>query len=143
MTGATELEQAHRYLDHLVDHLEYALRTTYPDLVLRNGECEVCAEVVALAETAREDRLLYRTADWSALVRDVRWLPPTRPRDRWRYWQLSMLLERPAVRVIDEDGEPVETRPGRTDRAVLVVAHLDRDWRLLQWELVDRGSESA
>lgn len=122
-----------RFADYLADEIGWMLRTTFNSRVLRDHDCTVCTDLVALADEARAERRLYDLEDVRVVVERTVRLTAIDPEDRSQYWQVLLVLERPAVRVLDEEGEQVDTLPRTETRTDLRIAAYDGTWYLLDW----------
>ncbi|SDN21451.1 hypothetical protein SAMN05192576_1756 [Nocardioides szechwanensis] len=130
-----------KYASYLIDQIDYALRTTFPAAVLERGtdrwgqRCEVCDEVVELAQEARAERQLYEFDDWSGYLLLARELEV--PQDPAAYWQLRMMLWQPEIRTLDALGRVVETTPYQQRETVLVLGVFKGEWRVFAWDFLD------
>jgi len=132
--GRQARTQVVAYAGHLVEQLQYALRTTFPAAVLRSDAfCQICAETVDLAAQAHEDRALYDFDDWSWRVLQVSEIPDSRSA---RFWQVRFLLQQPELVARDDAGDLVGTIAPRRRQTVLVVGHTDNKWIIYDWSVV-------
>jgi hypothetical protein len=134
------------FVSYLLDEIDYALRTTFPDNILRHGtdrwgrRCEVCDEVVGLADTAQAERQRYEFDDWdgspllTTKLDSSEFEPAT-------YWRVRLMLRQPEMRVLDDRGEVVDTTPARDRETVLVLGVARGEWRIFAWDIV--GSLAA
>jgi hypothetical protein len=135
------------FVSYLLDEIDYALRTTFPDNILRHGtdgwgrRCEVCDEVVELADTAQDERQRYEFDDWGGYPLLAGEVAPQEPDDPATYWRIRLMLRQPEMRVLDDRGEVVDTTPARDRETVLVLGVARGEWRIFAWDIV--GSLAA
>ena len=131
------------YLRYLFDEVDYALRTTYVDNVLRTGVCSVCDRVIEMAEDAREERLRYEHEDWGGFILGTRRVPARLPSDTATYWAVEVMMWQPEIRTLSEDGTLLRTAPPRTYLTTFVIGQRDRSWRLIEEGDLDLPPEAA
>lgn len=120
------------YVSYLLDEIDYALRTTFPAAVLRSdARCRICGEVVATAERARDERVVYDFDDWGGYLLLARELPSDRL--GVRFWRIRLMLWQPEIEVRDEAGEVVGRIPGRNRETVLDLGHTANEWAINYW----------
>ncbi|GEP37632.1 hypothetical protein NPS01_12950 [Nocardioides psychrotolerans] len=129
------------YAVHLVDQVQYALRTTFPAAVLRSDAfCQICSQINDLAAEAHQDQEVYDFDDWSVQVLQMRELPDD---PEVRYWKVRTLLDQPELTARDSSGDVVGTIPARRRQTVLVVGHTDNEWVIYEWRVVEDAPGST
>lgn len=126
------------YVRYLHDEIAWMLRTGFNAGVLRNHECTVCTDLVALADRARDEHLVNEVDDWVPGVEGVQPLDAVEDDDPSSYWAVFLALEQPEIRVLDGHGRQVDAVPARRTSTTLVISEYDGRWYLLEWYEGDR-----